>query len=193
MILAITPTDAPPADEIWELQQRIERSSNFRFAWQFFRLEQGRVASPGHARRVLETVITSPHCHRFLRSTFDPMYDADFTISPLHEHATIADAEGEFPNTLAAAAEDRLGAYSHHLRDATPKEAARVRRIFSAAGSYRAFQLLPGSNTACQLCRQHHNNHLFSSWFYGVAWDWCFVLGWPEAGLAWVGCLTDTD
>jgi hypothetical protein len=52
--------------------------------------------------------------------------------------------------------------------------------------------LLPGNSPDCLACR-NHNNHLFSTWFYGVAWDWCLFAIWPHCDLFWVGCLTDTD
>ena len=41
-------------------------------------------------------------------------------------------------------------------------------------------------------CRKH-NGHLFSDWFYGVAWDWCYCVIWEARGLVGLLCMTDTD
>jgi hypothetical protein len=175
------------------LGRRIQASSNFRFAWQFFYLSGFDPRLPVTALSVLQAVISEKPHHQFLRETFDPMYDSSFEIGSIHEHCEMIAADGEFENVLASAANDHLGAYSRWLRDSTPEEAAAVRVIFEQLGPYCAFQLTPGQHPGCEFCRRHHNSHVFSNWFYGVAWDWCFVLTWPESHKAWVGCLTDTD
>jgi hypothetical protein len=189
----LSPRDeADVSNLLKSLQQDMERSSNFRFAWQFFDCGLVDGMMPWGAKAILDRVIADEPCHRFLKETFDPMYDPSFKVEPIHEHASIEPARGNFENILAAAANDHLGAYSGYLRDATPKEAAKIRAVFEQLGPYEAFELLPGSQPSCEVCRQH-NNHLFSRWFYRVAWDWCFVLTWPQLKRAWVGCLTDTD
>ena len=180
------------AEPLAQLAGEIRRSSNFRFAWQFFDSGSRAVTSPEGARALLEGVTVVAEWHRFLRATFEPMYEPDFGIEPIHEHAIVEMAQHEFANTLARAAGDRLGAYSRDLHDATPSELQRIEDLFGKNGPFVAFQLLPGNHPGCKQCA-HHNNHLFSSWFYGVAWDWCFVLSWPESHRAWIGCLTDTD
>lgn len=112
-----------------------------------------------------------------------PRRDADpFTITPLEELSLFrADTTG-FCSILAEASADRLGAYSGHQGPATPKEIAGIRDLFMQAGPFNGFQLDVSVNLPP-----------FSSWFYGVAWDWCLVATWPAAHLAWAGCLTDTD
>jgi hypothetical protein len=120
------------------------------------------------------------------------MYAEEFEIGPIHEHCVVACAKGDFEGILAQAAADRLGAYSRHMSVATVKECAEISRLFGALGSYTPYELQPGNTTGCEKCTDH-NNHLFSTWFFGVAWDWCFVVIWEDSDLAWVGCLTDTD
>ena len=191
----LAPRDEPVVSEPLEsLQKEIERSSNFRFAWQFFDFGLVDGTMPWGAEAILDRVTSDESCHRFLADTFDPMYRSSFKIEPIHEHASVAPARGEFERTLAAAANDTLGAYSRYLRDGTPAEAAKIRAVFERLGPYYSFQLLPGSHPSCDVCSTTSlKNHLFSAWFYGVAWDWCFVLTWRQLERAWVGCLTDTD
>jgi len=190
---SLTPWEEPSVrTPLEELAARIQDSSNFLFAWQFFRFVGFDPRSSEGALSLLQTMIAVEECQGFLRQTFDPMYGGSFEIEPVHQHCRIVAAEGDFENVLAAAANNHLGAYSSHLGDSTPAEVGRVRAVFEPLGPYRAFQLLPGATPGCDLCA-HHANHVFSSWFYGVAWDWCFVLTWPKAHQAWIGCLTDTD
>ncbi|MCP5120205.1 MAG: hypothetical protein GY953_56130 [bacterium] len=189
MIPIAEPTVSPP---LQRLKRTIEATSNFRFGWQFFELSGVDGVSPGAGLRVLQAMISDQDCHGFLRQTFDPLYDKSFEIGSIHEHCRMSTDSGELENVLAAAANDHLGAYSGHLRDARPAEAAGIRTIFENLGSYQAFQLLPGEVQQCSICAEY-NNHLFTNWFYGVAWDWCFVVTWPRRHRAWVGCLTDTD
>jgi hypothetical protein len=101
----------------------------------------------------------------------------------------VEEAGGELEDVLAAAAGDRLVSYSRELRPSTEAEKAGIAEIFEMAGPYRPFELRPGAVPGCPECA-HHNNHVFSSWFYGVAWDLTFVVMWPSESLAWVGCLT---
>lgn len=192
--LQVLPTEGPPqlSAALNGIAKRIRASSNFLFAWQFFHLHGLDPRSPRTALRVLEAVIAVESCHEFLRSSFDGMYGEPFSVEPLHEHCSLDEAEGDFEEILSAAAGDRLGAYSRTLRPSTAAEREEIARIFGLAGRYRAFQLEPGTVRGCQVCAAH-NNHVFSTWFYGVAWDWTLVLIWPEERLAWVGCLTDTD
>jgi hypothetical protein len=141
------------------------------------------------ARRVLGAVIERPDCHEFL---IDPLQRDAFKIEPLHEHVGFVAADSSFEQVLANAAADRLGAYSRIHYDVTPDQVSKVRAIFGALGPYAAFELTPGSVSGCPACKSH-NNHLFSSWFYGVAWDWLFYVRWTERPLLWIGCLSDSD
>ena len=175
-----------------DLAARIRKSSNFRFAWQFYRLSGMELRSPSDVRQALETIIANADLHRFLQNTFESMCDEAFESEPLHEHCQVADASEEFVNILASAAGDHLGAYSRELRPANAGEKLEVKELFGCVGSYYAFQLLPGNVPDCSTCREY-NNHLFTTWFYGVAWDWCLFVSWPSRELFWIGCLTDTD
>jgi len=168
-----------------DLAARIRKSSNFRVCWQFYQCSGIDSESPAKIRQALEAIIATPELHTFLQESFEPMYAEAFEVEPLHEHCRVDAAMGEFENTLARAANDHLGAYSRNMRDATAAEIQEIKDLFGSIGQYRAYELLPGSG--------HHNNHLFSSWFYGVAWDWCLFALWPRRNLLWVGCLTDTD
>jgi hypothetical protein len=165
---------------------------DFRFSWQFFQCSGIDPKSPAKIRQALEAIIATPELHRFLQESFEPMYSEVFEVEPLHEHCRVGATVGEFENVLARAAGDHLGAYSRRLRDATATEKQVIKEVFESIGEYRAYELLPGNVAGCTACGQH-NNHLFSSWFFGVAWDWCLFALWPRYNLLWVGCLTDTD
>jgi hypothetical protein len=175
-----------------DLAARIRKSSNFRFAWQFYQCGGVGPQWPPSIRRALDAIIATPELHAFLQQSFEPMYAEAFEIEPLHEHCRVDAAAGEFEGILARAAGDHLGAYSHQLRDATAGEKQAIKELFERPGKYRAYALLRGNVPDCPACRDR-NNELFSSWFYGVAWDWCLVALWPRRNLLWVGCLTDTD
>jgi hypothetical protein len=95
-------------------------------------------------------------------------------------------------NVLAQAANDHLGAYSSDLRQSTPGEMRVIDELFSSVGPYCAFSIVPGSVPTCPVCREYDHRN-FSSWFYGVAWDYCYLVTWPKSELIWMGCLTDTD
>jgi hypothetical protein len=172
-----------------DLAARIRASSNFRFAWQFFQSHGMDLESPTELRRAFDAILASPSLHEFLRNSFVPMYHEAFTISPLHEHCRVGLTE-EFENILARAANDHLGAYSRDLRDATFAEKAEINELFSRLDRYRPFQLLPGNVPGCMACTY---SHIFSTWFYSVAWDWCLMAAWPSWGVLWMACLTDTD
>ncbi|MCH9648637.1 MAG: hypothetical protein K0U98_10385 [Deltaproteobacteria bacterium] len=199
MILTAVNTEPLSLDR---LAAKIRKSSNFRFVWQWYHREAG--ASPTappsatpaptatEARRVLSAAIADPGCRKVLRSTFDSMYDSVFSIESLHEHCRLERRDEEFQNTMAKAAADRLGAYSRKRSDASPKERRRIDALFGSVGEYHAFEFLPGSIPGCEVCSEREN-YLFTNWFFGVAWDWCFVVLWKDSDLAWVGFLTDTD
>ncbi len=174
------------------LAVRIRGSSNFRFNWQWFSLEGAHQPSPLAAQLVLADIIEVPANHQFLRASFDAMYDQHFKIEHLHEHCRFRDAGDTFERTLANAAADRLGAYSHLRADAEPHEVDAIRETFGPAAPYVSFWLEPGERSGCTVCSTR-NNHLFTNWFYGVAWDWCFCLFAPASRVVCVGCLTDTD
>lgn len=175
-----------------ELAERVRRSSNFRFAWQWFRSEVDCIPSEESARQILDVCVEDPACHNFLRATYDPLYGSPFQIEAVHEHCVLKQADGEFERTIARAASDRLGAYSHTLSEAPEAKRNEIASLFSSPGRFVVFELLPGSEPSCPDCGKH-NSHLFTNWFYGVAWDWCFVVIWPATQLIWIGCLTDTD
>jgi hypothetical protein len=175
-----------------DLAARIRKSSNFRFSWQFYQCNGVDPQSPTDIRQALEAIIDTPDLHKFLQESFEPMYAEAFEVESLHEHCRVDAAASEFENILARAAGDHLGAYSQQLRDATLTEQQLIKEVFGCMGEYRAYELLPGNIPGCPACR-NHNNHLFSSWFLGVAWDWCLFALWPRCNLFWVGCLTDTD
>jgi hypothetical protein len=168
------------------LAARIRKSSNFRVCWQFYQCGGLDPLSPAKIRRALEVIIATPELHEFLRTSFKPMYAETFEIEPLHKQCRVDAAPGEFEDILACAVGDHLGAYSRILRGATASETQEIKDLFGSAGEYRAYELRPGDGG-------HHNDHLFSSWFFGVAWDWCLLALWPRRNLLWVGCLTDTD
>lgn len=174
------------------LATRIRKSSNFRFEWQFYQYESMDAKSPTGIRQALDTIIATTGLHEFLRISFDPMYADAFEIQPLHEHCQILHATSDFESILAQAANDRLGAYSQIRRQANDREMQKIRNLFGDPGEYHGFNLIPGTVSGCPACVEY-NNHLFSTWFYGVAWDWCLFASWPNRNLLWMGCLTDTD
>lgn len=177
-----------------DLAAQIRNSSNFRFSWQFYQFHQYTGADhqlPRSVWQALEAMIATPKLHEFLRESFEAMYAETFEVKLFHEHCRVEAAEGDFESILARAASDYLGAYSQ-LRDATTAKKRAIKKLFGGIGEYRAYQLAPGNIAGCPACR-NHNNHLFSSWFFGVAWDWCLIAVWPSRDLLWIGCLTDTD
>jgi hypothetical protein len=175
-----------------DLAARIRKSSNFRFEWEFYRFRGIDTRSTTGVRRALDEIIATPDLHRFLQESFVAKYDKRFEIEPIHKHCQVVTASDEFENILASAAGNHLGAYSRVVRAANAAEKEEIKDLFGCVGSYCAFQLVAGNDPSCSACR-HHNNHLFSTWFYGVAWDWCLFASWPRHGLFWMGCLTDTD
>jgi hypothetical protein len=175
-----------------ELGARICKSSNFRFSWQFYQCSDIDPLAPDSVRQALAVIIATPELHAFLHDSFEPLYDEAFEVEALHEHCRIVAAADEFENVLARASGNHLGAYSQSLRDATAHEKQAIKDMFGRMDEYAAYQLLPGSVAGCTACR-YHNNHLFSTWFFDVAWDWCLFALWPRRNLLWVGCLTDTD
>lgn len=77
--VSLVPTEEPALRAAIEaLGRRIQASSNFRFAWQFFHLSEFDPRLPVTALSVLQAVISQEPCHQFLRETFDPMYDSSF-------------------------------------------------------------------------------------------------------------------
>ena len=182
----------PDSFSLESLAARICASSNFRFSWQFYRFTGIDPRYPVGIRRALADVIAHPDLHRFLRDSFVPAYDPTFHIGPVHEHCVIANDPDAFANTLATAANDHAGAYSKTLRDATTPEKQQIHDRFSTIGDHHAYDLRPGNLPDCPRCRDQ-DNHVFSTWFYGVAWDFTLFATWPAQKLLWMGCLTDTD
>jgi hypothetical protein len=168
------------------LAARIRKSSNFRICWQFYQCGGIDPEDPTTIRQALEAIIATPEFHKFLQESFEPMYAEAFEVKPLPEGCRVDASTGGFETILARAASDHLGAYSRNLRDATAAEIQEIKDLFGSIGQYRAYELLPGSGG-------HYNDDLFSSWFFGVAWDWCLFALWPSRNLLWIGCLTDTD
>jgi hypothetical protein len=105
---------------------------------------------------------------------------------------TIALVGGTFERTLARATADSLGAHSRIRADALPEQIRDVQKRFQGPGPYVPFELLPGEVNGCLACRGH-NAHLFSDWFFGVAWDWCYCVIWEARRLVGILCMTDTD
>lgn len=187
--------DAPLS--LHHLAMRICEVSNFRFAWQWYRCDSRVLTTAANVRRVLSTILTVPEYHRFLQESFEEwLHDQveidQFEIVSLHKHCELVSAEGEFENVLGRIANNHEGAYSSLTERATSAEIDQIRGLFGSLGDYLAFDLVPGSEPSCPNCKDR-NNHLFTNWFYGVAWDWCFLLTWPADGRVWLDCLTDTD
>jgi hypothetical protein len=157
------------------LSSRVCASSNMRFAWQFFRSHRA-VRTTADARAALDAVVAEPDNHAFL----------GHAQSLVKNSALIEDAPAVMA-LLARAAANRLGAYAPILAPTPQAAVDDVARLFSQPGALHAFELRPDPQS------RDHSPHLFSDWFYGVAWDWCFVVSWPATNLVWVGCLTDTD
>ena len=67
-----------------------------------------------------------------------------------------------------------------------------VTMLSSRLGHFYAFTTVPGSQDGCDICA-NLNSHLFSNWFFDVAWDFTFFVTWPDARTLWMGCLSDTD
>jgi hypothetical protein len=174
-----------------QLAVRIRRSSNFRVAWQLFEWGGPCKATPRTARQVLETIVLVPELQTFLASSETPLTKPP-NVQRVHAHCVFKPAGGAFERTVARAAADRLGAYSRILADAAPDQIREVEKVFQALGAYVPFELLPGEVEGCVECRGH-NAHLFSDWFYGVAWDWCYCVIWEERRLVGLLCMTDTD
>jgi hypothetical protein len=173
------------------LAARIRRSSHFRVAWQLFEWAGPCKATPRLARQVLETIVLVPELQTFLASS-EPPFTKPLNVHQLHAHCAFKPAGGTFERTLARAAADRLGAYSRILDEAAPDQIREVEKVFQALGPYVPFELLPGQVAGCLECRGH-NGHLFSDWFYGVAWDWCYCVIWEGRRLVGLLCMTDTD
>jgi hypothetical protein len=69
---------------------------------------------------------------------------------------------------------DRAGAYSPSHHEASIAERRTVEELFGALGEYEVAKLALHEAPGCPTCGW--NAHLFSSWFFGVAWDWCYVV-----------------
>lgn len=175
-----------------DLAAQIRKSSSFRFAWQFYSWSGADPRSPAAARWALTEIIATPELHHFLRESFEPLYAPRFEISPLHNHSEVLPADDEFEHALAGAAADRTGAYARCSYQTTPGERQAVHDLFCLAGDYATFHFVQGNVPGCAVCGQY-NGQLFTTWFYGVAWDWCLMAAWPARDLFWLGCLTDTD
>jgi len=183
----LEPIDAPI--DLEPLASKVRASSHFRFSWQFFSCPLPARNETDDIRAILNVVIDRPDCHQFL---IDPSQREPFTIERLHQHVGFGRADGSFEGALARAAADQLGAHSRIQADASAAQVAEISALLGSLGSYQAFELQPGSAVGCGACK-HHNNHLFTSWFYGVAWDWLFCVLWTERPFVWIGCLSDTD
>jgi hypothetical protein len=177
--------------DLSELEKSIRASSNFSFACPFYRYENANPASPRGARAFLEAIIATPELHAVLRHTFAAYDGATFEIHPLEPHAVFEPADGRMENLLASASRDHAGAYSRILRDATASERSEIATLFGALGESRVLELVGREHPGCPTCG--YRSHLFSNWFHGVAWDWCFLVVWPTANVAALVCVTDTD
>ncbi len=164
----------------------------------------GPLAGPGKPDRVREHGVGLSFFHRGREEWRRPLdvqallgsHALDFSYALRDLTARGACHAGERRGTssraeLARAALDRAGAYSRELQPASTAEVRAVAEKFGALGHYEVAKLggqeAPGCPT-CGWCA-----HLFSNWFYGVAWDWCYVVLWREARTAAIVCMTDTD
>jgi hypothetical protein len=175
----IEPVEAPIS--LGALDAAICRSSNFRFAWQFYRVTGADLETADSARDVVDLVTLRPENHAFLMNATPPHDPRPVTIERLSPQVVFrADTDGVCA-LLAQAAADRLGAYSRSLAAASACEVRAVAALFGQVGAFNGFLL------------DEFGQQPFSSWFDQVAWAWCVVVTWPAVRLAWVGCLTDTD
>ena len=186
----LTPIDDPV--DLEGLAKAIRGSSNFRFAWQFFRVYGEDLRASATVAQALDVIVKNSEHHSFLADSMDPRFPQRFEIHPLHIHATLELDGGCFLDTMACASLDRLGAYSCDVSPSTSDERREIHRIFSGPGRYFAFHPQRGDDPDCEHCRKR-NNELFSNWFFDVAWDFTFLVTWQDASLLWMGCLTDTD
>lgn len=129
-------TTIPDVCDLSDVAGQIRGSSNFRFNWQFFRMYGFDPRSPIGICHALESIIAEPELHQFLHDSFQNFDDESFSIDPLHVHCLIADSS-QFEAVLAAAANDRLGAYSRERRQPTAKEAADLAARFVRSGITR--------------------------------------------------------
>lgn len=188
--LNICTTDDP--FDLNPLAERIRACSNFRFAWQFFATSGYDLFAKTSARAILDAIVDREDLHAFLRSSMDAIYPREFTIKRLHPHCSLNLDNDVFVDTLARAANDRLGAYSRSLHESSAAERQPIDALFSKLGKYNALHTVPGKSPDCETC-QHHNSDLISSWFFDIAWDYTLLVIWPERQIVWLGCLTDTD
>ena len=94
---------------------------------------------------------------------------------------------------LAQAAADRLGAYSRKRGPASRRQRDEIHRLFLRAGPYLALQITGDASAPAGHSVSLYCDDLFTNWFEGTAWDWCFAAAWPERRLLWVGFLSDVD
>jgi hypothetical protein len=179
--------------DLRDLARAVRASSNFPFEVIFFRWEGDGRPVAEEARTVLETFIATPELHAPLRERFHGGYrpGTHFETSPLEAHAAVVAAGEEFEGELARASLDRAGAYSRSLQPASTEEARIVSEMFGALGRYEVAKLAAQPVPGCPTCGW--DSHLFSNWFFGVAWDWCYVVLWREGHTAAIVCMTDTD
>jgi hypothetical protein len=180
------PIDEPPGGILSDFLSRISASSNFRIATKWFRVHGLDQTSETDIGKVITEIVCNRDCHEFLRLADEPL-----EMFLPHVHYRMEQTKGGFEETIARAAADHLGAYSHVLSAATAEQIEEVASTFSKLGPYDAFELVHGNEPGCKDCTL--NNGLFSNWFYGVAWDWCFVITWTKRKICVVLCLTDTD
>ena len=181
----------PAPFDLSELEKSIRASSNFSFACPFYRYENANPVSPRGARAFLDAIIATPELQAELRHTFATLYSTTFEIYALEPHAVFEPAADRMENLLASASRNHAGAYSLNLRDATGSEKTLIATQFGILGDYLVLELVGREHPGCPTCDR--TSHLFSNWFYGVAWDWCFLVVWPVAKIAALVCATDTD
>jgi hypothetical protein len=140
--------------DLGPLAASIRRSSNFRFAWQFYSVFGADLNALATTAEILRVIITQPSLHFFLANSLDDIYPRKFQIEPLHEHATIVRGGASFLDTMARASLDRLGAYSRELSPSTADEGEPIHKLFSRMGQYSAFTIEPGRVSTCTFCQQ---------------------------------------
>lgn len=157
-------------------RQKIEGHSNFCVASQWFGSARDLSGNEVEAQELFDYVVKNENGHRFLLQQ-----EGLIEIEP--SSPTFVLDNQNFIETLTKIAFGKEGAY----RTEEPMLYSEREQIGVLFGlDFVAFELRPKDG-------EHHNAHLFSSWFYGTAWDWCFIVIWPTTHRIWMLCLSDTD
>ncbi|PHR88853.1 MAG: hypothetical protein COA78_36165 [Blastopirellula sp.] len=147
---------------------------------------------PNLPSRIIEGLRNAPQHHSFLADQ-DPQSEGEqYTFDPIHRHARWVANNEEVLDILARGRLNKLGAYSTSHQEPSRQEKDRIDALLSAKGPYKSYSLWQGDDPTCAVCSQY-NNHLFSNFFYEVAWDWCIQIVWADVQECCIIFLTDTD